>query len=176
MRPPLLSLALVLASTALGCRGAARPNRLTDLVKEGDPIPSTLTFSSKFDRIVIARMTYEADLLDGLKQAVAREKIRNAVILSGIGSVKAYHLHSVSNTTFPSENVFYKAEGPHDLTNVEGYVVDGRVHCHMTLTNDKGAIAGHLEPGTKAFTFVIVTLGVFGDEVDLSRLDDKTWR
>jgi hypothetical protein len=36
--------------------------------------------------------------------------------------------------------------------------------------------AGHLEPGTRTYTFVIVTLGVFGDEVDLRRLDDTSWR
>jgi predicted DNA-binding protein with PD1-like motif len=55
-------------------------------------------------------------------------------------------------------------------------VVGGRVHAHVTLSDDKKALAGHLEPGTRAFTFVIVTLGVFGDEVELSRLDDPDWR
>ena len=33
-----------------------------------------------------------------------------------------------------------------------------------------------LEPGTNVFTFAIVTVGVFGDGVDLSRIDDKTYR
>ena len=155
---------------------ARAKNQLIDTVKPGDPIPSTVTFTSEFERVVIARLKYKTDVLEGLNEALRREKIRNAVILSGIGSLISYHLHSVSNTTFPSENVFYKGKGPWDLTAVNGYVVDGRLHCHMTITNDKHALAGHLEPGTQAFTFVIVTFGVFGNEVDLSRLDDKTWR
>ena len=33
-----------------------------------------------------------------------------------------------------------------------------------------------LKVATKVFTFAIVTIGVFGDEVDLTRLDDKEWR
>lgn len=154
----------------------AKANRLTDRVKPGQPVPAALTFSSKFERIVIVRMTYETDVLEGLKQAVGREKIKSAVILSGIGSLISYRVHVVGNTTFPSKNVFIKGEGPYDLTAVAGYVVNGRVHAHVTFSDDKRALAGHLEPGTRTFTFVIVTLGVFGDEVDLERIDDKSWR
>jgi predicted DNA-binding protein with PD1-like motif len=156
--------------------GDVKANRLADRVKEGMPVPSPLSFTSKFDRIVIVRMTYGTDMLEGLKQAVGQEKINNAVILSGIGSLVSYHVHVVSNTTFPSENAFIKAEGPYDLTAVNGYVMGGRVHAHITFSDDQKAMAGHLEPGTRAFTFIIVTLGVFGDEVDLDRLDDKNWR
>jgi hypothetical protein len=36
-------------------------------------------------------------------------------------------------------------------------------------------MAGHLEPGTEVFTFVVVTIGVM-NEVDLGRVDDKTYR
>ena len=125
---------------------------------------------------MLVRTTYETDLLEALEEAVRREGIDNAVILSGIGSLVSYHIHVVSNTTFPSEIAFVKDEGPYDLTAVAGYVVGGRVHAHITLSDDKRCLAGHLELGTRTFTFAIVTLGVFGDEVDLDRLDDKTWR
>jgi hypothetical protein len=33
-----------------------------------------------------------------------------------------------------------------------------------------------LEPGTTVFTFAIVTLGILGDGVDMSRVDDKAYR
>jgi len=121
-------------------------------------------------------MTYQTDLLEGLKEAVQREKIRSAAILSGIGSLVSYRVHVVSNTTFPSQNVFFGDEGPYDLTSVSGYVINGRVHAHITAADTKKTIGGHLEPGTKTFTFAVITLGVFGDEVDLDRVDDKTWR
>jgi len=151
-------------------------NRLMDMVKPGEPVPSPITFSSNFERIVLVRMTYETDVLEALNKAVEREKIKSAAILSGAGSLKSYHVHVVSNTTFPSQNVFFKGEGPYDLTAVNGYVVGGRVHAHVTFSDDKHTLAGHLEPGTKAFTFAVVTLGVFGEEVDLQGLDDKNWK
>lgn len=151
-------------------------NRLTDLVKEGEPVPSPLTFTTQFERIVIARMTFGTDLLKGLQDAVKRENIRSAVILCGIGSLTSYHLHSIAKTTLPSENIYYKAEGPYDLLNVTGYVINGRVHAHITVTNEENAIGGHLEPGTNVYTFGIVTIGILSDDVDLNRLDDTNWR
>ena len=151
-------------------------NRLTDLVKEGEPVPSPLTFTTQFERIVIARMTFGTDLLKGLQDAVKRENIRSAIILCGIGSLTSYHLHAIAKTVLPSENIFYKAEGPYDLLNVCGYIINGRVHAHITVTNEEKAIGGHLEPGTNVYTFGIVTIGILSDDVDLNRLDDTNWR
>ena len=151
-------------------------NRLTDLVKDGEQVPSPLTFTTQFERIVIARMTFGTDLLKGLQDAVQRENIRSAIILCGIGSLTSYHLHSIAKTSLPSENIFYKAEGPYDLLNVTGYVINGRVHAHITVTNDKKAIGGHLEPGTSVYTFGIVTIGILSEDVDFNRLDDTNWR
>jgi hypothetical protein len=35
---------------------------------------------------------------------VAQQKIENAVILSGFGSVRGYQVHQVSNRNLPSKN------------------------------------------------------------------------
>jgi predicted DNA-binding protein with PD1-like motif len=81
----------------------------------------------------------------------------------------------VSNRTFPSKNIYSKdPTAPADIVSINGYVINGKVHAHMTLSNEEKAFAGHIEPGTNVFTFAIVTLGVFSG--DLSRVDDKTYR
>lgn len=59
---------------------------------------------------------------------------------------------------------------------MNGYIIDGRIHAHMTLANPDKAFGGHLEPGTTVFTFAVVTLGVLNDSTDLRRVDDKTYR
>jgi hypothetical protein len=46
----------------------------------------------------------------------------------------------------------------------------------MTMAHADHAFGGHPEAGTEVFTFAIVTVGVFADGVDLSRVDDKTYR
>ena len=137
--------------------------------------PEVYTVSGHFTRIVVVRVKRGMDLLDGLKQAVAREKIRNASILSGVGSLTSYHVHAVGNTTLPAQNLYYEAEGPQDLLTVNGFVLNGRVHAHIVFSDDKKGLGGHLEPGTTVFTFAILTLGVLPERMDLTRFDEPGW-
>lgn len=140
-------------------------------------VPEGVAISTQFERVVVLRFKYQTDLLAGMQELIEKEGIRNAVILSGVGSVRNYQVHSVSNREFPSKNVFIEDKSaPADIISVNGYVLDGRLHSHITLTDGEQAFGGHLEPGTDVFTFAIITLGVFGDDVDMHRLDDKTWR
>ena len=140
-------------------------------------VPDVYSITGHFDRIVTLRFKYEADLLAGIEKMVRDEKIRNAVILSGAGSVKGYHLHQVSNRTFPSKNMFENdSNAPADLISMNGYVIAGKVHAHTTLATPDHAFGGHLEPGTIVFTFAIVTLGVLDDKTDFTHLDDKSYR
>lgn len=140
-------------------------------------VPEAYAVSGQFERILVLRFKYDSDLLAGIQSMVEQHRVRNAVILSGIGSVKSYHLHVVSNRTFPSKNIFVRdPTSPADLIGMNGYVIDGRVHAHMTLANVDHAFGGHLEPDTKVFTFVVVTMGVLSDDIDLRRIDDKTYR
>jgi uncharacterized protein len=148
-----------------------------DAKPNSDAVPDVYAISGNFERVVILRFKYQADLLAGMEKMVKQHKIKNAVILSGIGSVRNWHIHSVSNRTFPSKNIFIKdASEPADIISINGYVIDGRLHPHMTLTTGEKAFGGHVEPGNAVFTFAIVTLGVLGDDVDLSKVDDKTYR
>jgi predicted DNA-binding protein with PD1-like motif len=104
-------------------------------------------------------------------------KVRNAVILAAVGSVRSYHYHTVTNRTYPVKITFAKnLTASADLVSMNGYVIDGRIHAHLTMSEAGKAFGGHLESGTTVFTFAMVTLGVLGDEVDLKRIDDKTYR
>jgi len=176
----------IIAMLALACAAFAQRTR-TEVIKpttpaddakpNSDKVPDVYAVSGKFDRVLVLRFKYQADLLAGLERMVKEQKIRNGVILAGAGSLRGYHIHSVSNRTFPSKNLYTKdPTAAADLVSMNGYIVDGKIHCHMTLTNDEHAFGGHLEAGTEVFTFAIVTVGVFADGIDLSKVDDKTYR
>jgi len=138
--------------------------------------PAVVSITSGMKRVVLVRLKYNTDLLGGLQQVVKDEKIKNAVILSGVGSVTRYHVHAVSNTTLPAKLAYSEHAGPMDLIAVNGYVFDGRIHAHITMTDDQKAFGGHLHEGTTVFTFAVVTLGVLDDNADLSHFDDSNWR
>src|SRR5580704_8684434 len=155
----------------------ASPSPADDAKPNSDKVPDVLAIAGKFDRVLVLRFKFNTDLLAGIEKMVKQEKIRNAVILAAAGSVRGYHVHQVSNRTFPSKNMFVKdPTAPADLIAMNGYVIDGKIHAHITLANPEKAFGGHLEPGTSVFTFVAVTMGVFDSGVDLSRVDDKTYR
>lgn len=153
------------------------PTPAEDAKANSEKVPDVYAVRGNFERVLILRFKYQADLLAGIEKMIKEEKVRNAVILSGAGSVTGYHVHQVSNRSFPSKNMFVKdPTAPADLISMNGYIMDGKIHAHMTLADPDKAFGGHLEPGTQVFTFAIVTLGVLPDSMDLKKLDDKTYR
>jgi uncharacterized protein len=153
------------------------PTPADDAKPNSDKVPDVYPIYGKIGRVVIFRFKNDADLLAGMERMIKEEKIKNAVILSGIGSLKGYQVHQISNRDFPSKNMFVKdPTAPCDMIGMNGYVINGRLHAHMTLSNPDKAFGGHLEPGSKVFTFAIVTLGILDDGIDISKVDDKTYR
>jgi predicted DNA-binding protein with PD1-like motif len=172
----ILLLAVAAAAGQITQTEVTKPTPL-DAKPNSDAVPDGYAIEAQFERIVILRFKHKADLLASMEKVIRKEGIQNAVILSAAGSVRNYHIHSVSNRDFPSENIYTKdPTDPADLVSMNGYVIGGRIHAHMTLTNGRHAFGGHLEPETNVFTFAIVTLGVLRDDLDLGKLDDKTYR
>lgn len=180
MKTTIVLLALATTASAQQTRREivnAAPTPAEDAKPNSEKVPGVFAIDGKFERVVILRFKFDEDLLAGIEKMVKQEKIKHAVILAGAGSVRGYQVHQVSNRTFPSKNTFVKdPTAPADLIGMNGYVIGGKVHAHMTLATPDKAFGGHLEPGTSVFTFAIVTIGVLNDAADLSRVDDKTYR
>jgi predicted DNA-binding protein with PD1-like motif len=109
-------------------------------------------------RFVALRLNPGEDVLLSLRAAVEEQGIRNAAILSGVGSLDRYHFHVVKTTNMPPGNTFVEGEGPFDILAVTGLVVDGKVHAHITFSNTELAMGGHLEEGCRVLTFAVVVM------------------
>ena len=173
----------VLAATVVLCAQETRrtiknpsPNPADDAKPNSSAVPDAYALVGHFDRIVVIRLKYKANLLDGMNRIVKEQHIQNGVILSAVGSLRGYEIHTVSNRDMPSQDTFVKnPTQPADLVSMNGYVINGRIHAHMTIATPNRVIAGHVEEGNEVFTFAIVTIGVMND-VNFDRLDDKTYR
>lgn len=149
------------------------PDPAEDRKPNSKQVPDAYAISGNLKRVVVLRFKYGTDLLAGLENMVKQEKIRNALILSGLGSVRNFQVHQVGNRDLPPKDVYVKnPTAPADIISMSGVVIDGRVHPHITLANADKAFGGHLEPDTTVFTFAVVTLGVLDDGVDLGKVDD----
>jgi predicted DNA-binding protein with PD1-like motif len=98
------------------------------------------------------------DVLERLRTAVKEHDIKNAVILAGVGSVISHHYHVVASTVNPPKEYFSKGDAAADILNINGMIINGRVHAHITFSNEKVAYGGHLEPGVEVLTFTAVTM------------------
>ncbi len=146
------------------------------IVHSQEKKPDIQTFTSQFERIEIIRLGPGTDMLEGLDIAIKESKINNGIILAGIGSVTDYHYHVVTNRTFPVQEEDPEAAVPMDLTSVQGYIMNGRIHAHMTLSDENSMVGGHVEPGTIAFTFFIITVGVLPDDLVVGKLDTPDYK
>ena len=147
--------------------------------RPNDPkVPDSYVLSGRFDRVLVLRAKNKTDLLTEMEKQVKQQHIQNAVILSGIGSVRGYRFHNVTGRDYPVPDMFVSAPNtPADFIGMNGYVVNGVIHAHIVLAlgDNKGTtVSGHLEKGTEVLTFAVVTLGVLG--TDLGRVDDATYR
>ncbi len=176
-------LAAVLATAGMLCAQETRttvpnpsPNPKDDSKPNSSAVPDAYALTGHFDRIVIIRLKYKANLLDGMNKIIKEQHIRNGVILSAVGSLRGYEIHTVSNRDMPSQNTFVKnLTQPADLVSMNGYVINGRIHAHMTIATPDRVIAGHVEEGNEVFTFAVVTIGVMNG-TNLDKIDDKTYR
>jgi uncharacterized protein len=128
------------------------------------------TQSFAVSRFVALRLDPGEDVLLSLRTAVVDQGIRNAAILSGVGSLDRYHFHVVKTTNMPPGNTFIRGEGPFDILTVTGLVVNGEVHAHITFSNTELAMGGRLEEGCRVLTFAVVVMAEAID-VDLTGWD-----
>ncbi|GAB4370349.1 MAG: hypothetical protein OHK0021_13190 [Bryobacter sp.] len=140
------------------------------------PVPSSYAIPTQFERVVIIRCKNGTDLLAELKKQMKEQKIENAIFLGGFGSVTKSHTHAVDNATIPAKDIFVKLDEPADILAMQGAVLNGKVHAHITLSTGPKGYGGHLEPDTKVFTFAIVAVGVLPAKLDLRKLDDQHYR
>jgi uncharacterized protein len=123
-------------------------------------------------RFTALRLDPGEDVLISLRAAVEEQKIRNAAILSGVGSLDRYHFHVVKTTNMPPGNTFVRGDGPFDILSVTGLVVEGEIHAHITFSNTELAMGGHLEEGCRVLTFAVVVMAETL-EVDLRGWDKR---
>jgi predicted DNA-binding protein with PD1-like motif len=124
-----------------------------------------------FEKVIVFRIGPGEDILAAMQSRVDALGIHNAVILTGIGSARKYRFHVVASRGVPCTEAFPEGSEPLDITALTGYIMGGRIHAHITFSNQHVCFGGHLEPGSESLTFVIITLGLLPSELDVTGLD-----
>jgi len=109
-------------------------------------------------RSVIMNLERGDLLLESIRDEIARLGIRDAVITSAIGSLSKVVLHRVTGMEREPVDEFITLENPIELASLQGFVLDGHPHFHMTVSDLEQTYTGHLEEGTTVLYLVEISL------------------
>jgi predicted DNA-binding protein with PD1-like motif len=104
--------------------------------------------SEGFGRVVILSFERGEKLREGIRTRLKELDIKNAVLVSAIGTLEKARFHRIKHTHQRPEDEIFEVNAPIELAAVDGVVADGEPHFHMVFQDLDRAYAAHLEDGS----------------------------
>ncbi|MFC1552172.1 PPC domain-containing DNA-binding protein [Candidatus Latescibacterota bacterium] len=104
--------------------------------------------SEGLGRIVILSFDRGEKLREGIRDKMAEVGIKNAVIVSAIGTFEKARFHRIKNVNQYPEDEIIEIDDAMELSSVDGIIADGEPHFHMTFQDMDRAYSAHLEDGS----------------------------
>jgi len=129
--------------------------------------------TDKIGRIFILSLEPGDFILESIKELIEREDVRDAIVISAIGTLDEYRMHYILTTDFPPENKFeHWKDKPLELVNISGIIANGEPHLHVVVSDSEKAYAGHLEEGCRVLYLAeIAIIEIKG--LNLKRIEDE---
>ena len=103
-----------------------------------------------FGKVHTLRLDAGDFLLESIEAFIREAGIKNAVVVSGIGTLDYCVLHMVMTTGYPPVEHFERWDDkPLEVSALSGLIADGKPHLHMVVSDHKVAFSGHVEPGCR---------------------------
>ena len=102
----------------------------------------------RVERVIMASFGPGDLFMEGLQEIIEKERVDTGVIVSGIGSFSRLKYHVITHTGFPPKDAFFDIQGPVEVGNIQGLIIEGKPHLHLNFLDvDAGTtVSGHLEP------------------------------
>ncbi|WP_319562137.1 PPC domain-containing DNA-binding protein [Marispirochaeta sp.] len=123
-------------------------------------------------RIVVLNLQRDEKVLESIRGQLAELGIKNAVVMSAIGSLKKAVLHRVTGFEKSPVDEFVTLEKPIELASLQGVVINGEPHFHMVISDLEQAYTGHLEEETTVVYLAEITLAEIKG-LSLKRVKDE---
>lgn len=106
--------------------------------------------TAEWGRTFILRLDRGDYVLESILELIDKESIKNAVVLSGIGSLDECVIHMVTGAEVPYPEHFRRwSNQPLELASVSGLIINGQPHLHTVVSDTESACAGHMEKGCR---------------------------
>ncbi|MGO5050040.1 PPC domain-containing DNA-binding protein [Dysosmobacter sp. Sow4_B12] len=129
--------------------------------------------ANEYGRLLVVHLRKGDLLLESIQKALDENGIKNAVLLSAIGSLRKLSMHIILDTEDNANNSFLVVEKPFELCAMQGLVLDGVPHFHMVCSAPGNeSFCGHVEPGCEVQYLMEISLMEVKD-MDLTRRKDE---
>ena len=121
-------------------------------------------------KFVAVRCNRGDDILACMQQAIKENKIKNGVVISGIGTIDQCVLHYVTDPANAKSVCFKTSKDVMlEVTGMQGIIANGEPHLHMVVSSTEHAWAGHVEPGCRTLFLCEILIMVFDDDSTFTR-------
>lgn len=100
-------------------------------------------------RVIVLNLKRGDMLLESVRDLLAQEGVKNAVLVSIVGSLQKLVYHRPLSLAITAEDEFVTVEKPMEIGSVNGTVINGHPHFHIVAADPETTHIGHLEEGTQ---------------------------
>ncbi|WP_179107325.1 PPC domain-containing DNA-binding protein [Sediminibacillus massiliensis] len=122
-------------------------------------------FGEGLGRAIVINLSKGDKLLESIREKLAEENIKNAVLFGAVGSLQklVYHLPTSMGPTSEDKFLTIQGNGPIELGSLSGNVIDGEPHMHIVAQDKEGDYVGHLEEGSEVLFLAEVIMAEIKD-------------
>ena len=112
--------------------------------------------------VLLVRLDPEKLLLEGLREVIRAEGIRTGIVVSGIGTLSDCRIHHTI-AGYPPRLSGRRVEhlelkGSDEISSIQGRIVEGEPHLHVTIADVQGSVARQWEEGCQVLTLAKVAI------------------
>jgi predicted DNA-binding protein with PD1-like motif len=111
-------------------------------------------------------------ILENIENEIKRLGIKTGAVVSGIGSARKIVYHRIASLADDPVNEFITVEGPTEIGAIQGLIIDGEPHLHITCCGREAAFAGHMEHGCQVQYLAEICIVEIKDADLTRRLDE----
>ncbi len=127
---------------------------------------------SQYGRHVLIHLGKGELVLESIQSEIKRLNIRTGIVTSGIGSARKIVFHRIGSLDNDPLNIFITREAPTEIGAIQGLIIDGEPHLHISCYDENGGYAGHLEPGCEVQYLAEISIIELMDADLVRRLDE----
>jgi predicted DNA-binding protein with PD1-like motif len=130
-------------------------------------------FSGKgLGRVIVLNLKRGDLLLESIRDHLKEEGVKNAALVSIVGSLKKLVYHRPLNFAMSAEDEFITVEEPMEIGSLMGSVINGQPHFHIVASDLEKTHVGHLEEGTTVLYLAEIVLCEI-EGLNIERLMDE---